>query len=100
MIHDYAAPERALSADFSMQVALENDIPTYSGGLGGLAGDVLRSAADLGLPTVGVTLRSRKGYFFRRPDRGAPSRRAPRPTTSARRRSRTRRCAVRRRRPA
>jgi starch phosphorylase len=50
-------------AYFSMEIALEADIPTYSGGLGVLAGDVLRSAADLGVPMVGVTLVHRQGYF-------------------------------------
>lgn len=50
-------------AYFSMEVALAADIPTYSGGLGILAGDTLRSAADLGVPMVGVTLMYRKGYF-------------------------------------
>jgi starch phosphorylase len=53
-------------AYFSMEIAFESQIPTYSGGLGVLAGDTLRSAADLGLPTVGVTLLHRKGYFFQR----------------------------------
>jgi starch phosphorylase len=55
-------------AYFSMEVALDSHIPTYSGGLGVLAGDTLRSAADLGLPLVGVTLLQRKGYFFQRLD--------------------------------
>jgi glycogen phosphorylase len=50
-------------AYFSMEIALEPDIPTYSGGLGILAGDTLRSAADLGTPLVAVTLAYRKGYF-------------------------------------
>jgi glycogen phosphorylase len=50
-------------AYFSMEIALRPDIPTYSGGLGVLAGDTLRSAADLELPIVAVTLASRKGYF-------------------------------------
>ncbi len=50
-------------AYFSMEVALSPSIPTYSGGLGVLAGDTLRSAADLGVPMVGVTLLYRKGYF-------------------------------------
>ena len=36
-----------------MEIALAHDIPTYSGGLGVLAGDTLRSAADLALPMVG-----------------------------------------------
>jgi starch phosphorylase len=48
---------------FSMEIALEPSIPTYSGGLGVLAGDMLRSAADLDIPMVGVTLVSRLGYF-------------------------------------
>jgi glycogen phosphorylase len=51
-------------AYFSMEIALENRMPTYSGGLGVLAGDLLRSAADLGLPMVGVSLLHRKGYFL------------------------------------
>lgn len=46
-----------------MDLALESDIPTYSGGLGVLAGDTLRAAADLGVPMVGVSLLYRKGYF-------------------------------------
>ena len=50
-------------AYFSMEIGLENGIPTYAGGLGILAGDILRSAADLGLPMVGVTLLYRQGYF-------------------------------------
>ncbi len=50
-------------AYFSMEVALEPDLPTYSGGLGVLAGDTLRAAADLGLPMVGISLVHRAGYF-------------------------------------
>ena len=46
-----------------MEIALEASIPTYSGGLGVLAGDTLRAAADLRLPMVAVTLAHRKGYF-------------------------------------
>jgi glycogen phosphorylase len=55
-------------AYFSMEVALEPSIPTYSGGLGILAGDFLRSAADLGLPLVGITLVHRKGYLHQHLD--------------------------------
>lgn len=55
-------------AYFSMEIALENAIPTYAGGLGVLAGDTLRSAADQGLSMIGVTLVHRKGYFFQRLD--------------------------------
>jgi starch phosphorylase len=50
-------------AYFSMEIALSPEMPTYSGGLGILAGDTLRSAADLGVPVVAVTLLHRKGYF-------------------------------------
>ncbi|PYX40469.1 MAG: alpha-glucan family phosphorylase [Acidobacteria bacterium] len=50
-------------AYFSMEIALDANMPTYSGGLGMLAGDTLRSAADLGAPLVAVTLVYHKGYF-------------------------------------
>ncbi len=50
-------------AYFSMEIALRNKIPTYAGGLGVLAGDTLRSATDLELPMVAVSLVSRAGYF-------------------------------------
>ena len=50
-------------AYFSMEIALRSDIPTYAGGLGVLAGDTIRSAADLALPMVAVSLVSRAGYF-------------------------------------
>ena len=58
-------PERGSGniAYFSMEIALDPSIPTYSGGLGILAGDTLRSAADAELPMVAVTLVYRKGYF-------------------------------------
>ena len=61
MLTDFVRSSRV--AYFSMEIALENEIPTYSGGLGVLAGDTLRSAADLELPVVAVTLLSRNGYF-------------------------------------
>jgi len=50
-------------AYFSMEIALESAIPTYSGGLGVLAGDTIRSAADLQVPIVAVSLLHRTGYF-------------------------------------
>jgi starch phosphorylase len=50
-------------AYFSMEIAIAPDMPTYSGGLGVLAGDTMRSAADLGLGLCAVTLLHRKGYF-------------------------------------
>lgn len=48
---------------FSMEVGLESEMPTYSGGLGVLAGDNLRAAADLGVQVIGMTLLYHKGYF-------------------------------------
>jgi glycogen phosphorylase len=50
-------------AYFSMEIAIHPAMPTYSGGLGVLAGDTLRSAADLGIPFAAFTLLHRKGYF-------------------------------------
>ena len=50
-------------AYFTMEIALRSEIPTYSGGLGILAGDTIRSGADLELPLVAVSLVSRAGYF-------------------------------------
>jgi len=50
-------------AYFSMEIALDPNIPTYSGGLGMLAGDTLRSVADLAVPLVAVSLVYRRGYF-------------------------------------
>ena len=48
-------------ADFSMEIALESSIPTHAGGLGVLAGDTVRAAADLGVPMLAVSLVHRKG---------------------------------------
>jgi starch phosphorylase len=61
LLRSFLAQQRV--AYFSMEIALRSEIPTYSGGLGVLAGDTLRSAADLRIPLVGVTLVSREGYF-------------------------------------
>jgi glycogen phosphorylase len=55
-------------AYFSMEIAVAPQCPTYAGGLGVLAGDMLRSAADLGVPMIGVTLLHRKGYFHQQLD--------------------------------
>ncbi|MFO7603492.1 MAG: alpha-glucan family phosphorylase [Gammaproteobacteria bacterium] len=55
-------------AYFSMEIALRSEIPTYAGGLGVLAGDTLRTAADLDMPMVAVSLLSRAGYFRQRLD--------------------------------
>jgi starch phosphorylase len=62
MTHDH------FIAYFSMEIALEPDIPTYSGGLGVLAGDTIRSAADLKVPMVAFSLLHRKGYFYQHLD--------------------------------
>ncbi len=56
-------------AYFSMEIALSPDLPTYSGGLGMLAGDTLRSAADTGAPMVAISLVHRRGYFRQHLDR-------------------------------
>ena len=61
-------PKMGTVAYFSMDVAADSAIPTYSGGLGVLAGDMLRSAADLEIPMVAVSLLHRKGYFEQRLD--------------------------------
>lgn len=50
-------------AYFSMEIGISSSIPTYSGGLGVLAGDIVKSSADLRLQMVAITLASRKGYF-------------------------------------
>ena len=55
-------------AYFSMEIALDPAMPTYSGGLGVLAADTIRSAADLKLPLVAVTLLHRRGYFRQKLD--------------------------------
>ena len=55
-------------AYFSMEIGLDTKIPTYTGGLGILAGDTLRSCADLGTPVVAITLINNKGYFSQKLD--------------------------------
>lgn len=64
-------------AYFSMEVGLDSSMPTYSGGLGVLAGDTLRAAADLALPMIGVTLLHRKGYFRQTLDAGGNQTESP-----------------------
>ncbi len=61
-------PDQALVAYFSMEIGLEAGMPTYAGGLGVLAGDTIRAAADVEIPMVVVTLVHRRGYFFQRMD--------------------------------
>jgi glycogen phosphorylase len=55
-------------AYFSMELAVNPDIPTYAGGLGVLAGDTVRAAADMSVPMVAVSLLHRRGYFFQKLD--------------------------------
>ena len=57
------SPQDRKVAYFSMEVGLRPEIPTYSGGLGILAGDTLKSFADPGVPAAGVKLLYTKGYF-------------------------------------
>jgi starch phosphorylase len=64
ILRDREAPAQTSAiAYFSMEVGLDPAMPTYSGGLGVLAGDTLRAAADLAVPMVGVTLLHRQGFF-------------------------------------
>ncbi|MFO0818600.1 MAG: alpha-glucan family phosphorylase [Pirellulales bacterium] len=55
-------------AYFSAEFGLHESLPIYSGGLGVLAGDHLKSASDLGVPLVGIGLFYRQGYFRQRLD--------------------------------
>jgi starch phosphorylase len=50
-------------AYFSMEFMLSDSLPIYSGGLGNVAGDQLKSANDLGIPVVGISLLYQRGYF-------------------------------------
>ena len=64
-------------AYFSMEIAVDAEIPTYAGGLGVLAGDTIRSAVDLKVPMVAVTLLYRKGYFYQTLDASGWQREEP-----------------------
>lgn len=55
-------------AYFSMEIGIDSKIHTYSGGLGVLAADTIRSSADLNVPMVAVTLLYKKGYFRQKLD--------------------------------
>ena len=54
---------RMLVAYFSMEFALSEALPIYSGGLGNVAGDQLKAACDLGVPVIGIGLLYQRGYF-------------------------------------
>lgn len=71
-----ADPVRRI-AYFSMEIAVDPRIPTYSGGLGILAGDTLRSCADLRLPVVAITLLYANGYFDQQLDSSGNQRELP-----------------------
>lgn len=75
MVDNFGAVERVVY--FTMEIALRSEIPSYAGGLGVLAGDTMRTAADLGLPLVAVSLVSRAGYFLQQID--ADGRQSERP---------------------
>jgi starch phosphorylase len=60
---NYSADSEARIAYFSAEFGIHESVPVYSGGLGVLAGDHLKSASDLGIPLVGISLMYREGYF-------------------------------------
>ncbi|MBI1745499.1 MAG: alpha-glucan family phosphorylase [Acidobacteria bacterium] len=61
LIHEFTNEQKI--AYYSMEIGLRSDMSTYSGGLGVLAGDTIKSAADLRLPMVAVSILTKKGYF-------------------------------------
>ena len=63
-------PDDFLVAYFSAEFGLDESLPIYSGGLGVLAGDHLKSASELGVPLVGIGLNYFRGYFRQRLDEG------------------------------
>src|SRR3954453_2496814 len=67
MVVPYGEPVRVI-AYFSPEFGVSEDLPQYSGGLGVLAGDHLKGAADMGLPLVGVGLFYDHGYFHQKLD--------------------------------
>jgi glycogen phosphorylase len=68
--HETHGADDLLVAYFSTEFGLDQMLPTYSGGLGILAGDHLKAASELGVPLVGVGLFYRRGYFRQRLDEG------------------------------
>ena len=63
-----AENDKKLIAYFSMEIGIDPSVQTYSGGLGILAGDTVKSFADLKIPAVAVTLLYKKGYLFQKID--------------------------------
>lgn len=82
-------PDPHRIAYFSMEIAADPRFPTYSGGLGILAGDCIRSAADIGLPLVAVTLVHREGYFHQSIDASGMQHESPFPWNPAEHLSKT-----------
>src|SRR4030043_300249 len=64
-------------AYFSMEIGIDSAMPTYSGGLGVLGGDMIRPAADFKVPMVAVTLFHGKGYFHQMLDASGWQREEP-----------------------
>jgi starch phosphorylase len=59
----YRGPRRDMVAYFSMEYGMDVSLPIYSGGLGILSGDHMKTSSDMGLPLVGIGLLYRQGYF-------------------------------------
>jgi len=68
LLEDALQKQNRKIAYFSMEIGIDSRIPTYSGGLGILAADTIRSCADLRVPTLAVTLLYKKGYFHQKID--------------------------------
>lgn len=66
---DHKDKRQRTIAYFSMEIGVSSRIPTYSGGLGVLAGDTIKSCADLKVPMVAVTILYKKGYFLQKLDK-------------------------------
>lgn len=64
-------------AYFSMEIGIDSKMPTYSGGLGVLAGDTIRSCADLNVPLIAITLLYKKGYFYQKIDEQGQQQESP-----------------------
>jgi len=68
LLEDVLQKQNRKIAYFSMEIGIDSKIHTYSGGLGILAADTIRSSADLNVPMVAVTLLYKKGYFLQKID--------------------------------
>ncbi|MFO7928985.1 MAG: glycogen/starch/alpha-glucan phosphorylase, partial [Candidatus Humimicrobiaceae bacterium] len=75
--HKNLKREEKYIAYFSMEIGILPDIPTYSGGLGILAGDTIKSCADLKVPMIAITLLYRKGYFYQKLDKEGDQKELP-----------------------